>query len=151
MKPLITARLALALLACATSLSSVSADEPSADKPVFAIGQEGKRLKPGTPLVTADSPELRLRPGLQIDCRFRLDALKQGTQTLASKDGEYLLRVEGQGDGGGEYVERRQHDANVDRALPARKPDGFAFPVIGRSKITVQRHGRAEENRETAW
>ncbi|HQL54863.1 MAG TPA: hypothetical protein PLQ87_09155, partial [Phycisphaerae bacterium] len=52
------------------------------------------------PIEAADSPELRLRPGLEIACRFRLDELRNGVQNLALKDGEYLLRVNEQGDGG---------------------------------------------------
>ena len=92
--------LSLALVAGAALCTWASENADPAGKPVFALDRQDKRPQSGNPIETADRPELRLRPGLEIDCRFRLDALKNGTQNLASKDGEYLLRVDGQGDGG---------------------------------------------------
>ncbi len=57
-------------------------------------------LNPGRKVELPDAPALRLRPGLEIACRFRIDTLARGAQTLASKDGEYLLRVDTADEGG---------------------------------------------------
>lgn len=57
-------------------------------------------LNPGRFRSWADAPERRVRPGLEIHCRFRLDELRPGTQNLAVKDGEYILRVNGMAEGG---------------------------------------------------
>ena len=92
--------LSLALVAVAASRAWASQNADPAGRPVFAIDRQGPRPPAGKPIEVADRPELRLRPGLEIGCRFRLDALKSGVQNLAMKDGEYLLRVNEQGDGG---------------------------------------------------
>jgi len=92
--------LSLALLTCAASCAWASEHADPAGKPVFALDRQDKRLSSGQPVVVADSPGLRLRPGLEIACRFRLDALRSGVQNLAMKDGEYLLRVNEPNDGG---------------------------------------------------
>ncbi len=69
-------------------------------QPAFAPADQGQGLAPGTKLLWADAPALRLRPQVGIACRFRLDALQDGVQILAMKDGEYLLRVDWQKEGG---------------------------------------------------
>jgi len=69
-------------------------------KPAFAAVGPGQGLAAGCGLTWADAPALRLRPELEILCRFRLDATTEGTQTLAMKDGEYILRVDWQKEGG---------------------------------------------------
>ena len=92
--------LTLALLACAALRAGASENADPAGKPVFAIDRQETRSHPGAPVEVADRPELRLRQGLEIDCRFRLDAHKSWAQNLVSKDGEYLLRVDNPGDGG---------------------------------------------------
>jgi hypothetical protein len=92
--------LSLSLVACAAP--RVRAAEGSAQKsgqPLFAIDRQDKRLSAGKPVEVADCPGLRLRPGLEIDCRFRLDTHKSWAQNLVVKDGEYLLRVDSPGDG----------------------------------------------------
>ena len=61
----------------------------------ISVIDRGKALESGRSLEYADSPGLRLRPGLEILCRFRLDELRKGAQVLATKDDEYLLRVDG--------------------------------------------------------
>ncbi|NQT92745.1 MAG: glycoside hydrolase family 99-like domain-containing protein [Lentisphaerae bacterium] len=73
-----------------------------ADAILDAIGQRRRKaedretsLAPGAASERADSPMLRLRPGLEIACRFRIDKLRKGAEILATKDGEYLLRVDG--------------------------------------------------------
>lgn len=62
---------------------------------VFSVIDREKGRLPNPPLQVADRPELRLRPGLEIHCRFRLDELRKSAQELAAKEGEYLLRVDG--------------------------------------------------------
>ena len=69
-------------------------------KPAFVATDTGKGLSPGTQLDWADAPPLGLRPEIEIRCRFRLDSLREGVQILATKDGEYLLRVDWAKEGG---------------------------------------------------
>ena len=69
-------------------------------KPAFTRVDGGQGLAPGVGLAWADAGVLRLRPELELHCRFRLDALRETTQNLALKDGEYLLRVDWQKEGG---------------------------------------------------
>ncbi len=68
--------------------------------PKFAAAGDGQGLAPGCALSWADAPELRLRPDLEIRCRFRLDEMRDGTQILVMKEGEYMLRVDWQREGG---------------------------------------------------
>jgi len=63
--------------------------------PVFTSIEGGKALAAGSALEWGDSPELRLRPEMELRCRFRIDQLRKGAQVLAMKDGEYLLRIDG--------------------------------------------------------
>ncbi len=67
----------------------------------FQTVRHGKSLAPGAHQEHSDSPECRLRPGLEITCNFSLNKLNEGAQILATKDGEYLLRVDGSNEGGG--------------------------------------------------
>ncbi len=66
----------------------------------FSALPRGESLKAGKSLAVPDVPALRLRPGLDLGCRFRLNELKKGAQNLAAKDGEYLLRIDGLDEGG---------------------------------------------------
>jgi len=66
----------------------------------FAAITREKSLAPGIPLEYKDRNELRLRPGLEIICRFRLNDLKPDVQNLTVKNGEYILRVNRQDEGG---------------------------------------------------
>ena len=68
--------------------------------PAFTNVEGGRALAAGSTLQWQDAPALRLRPEMELRCRFRIDTLREGTQTLARKDGEYYLRVDGQGEGG---------------------------------------------------
>ena len=63
--------------------------------PKFAGSGNVQGLAAGVTLQWEDAPQLQVRPELEIRCRFRLDALPKSAQTLASKDGEYLLRIDG--------------------------------------------------------
>lgn len=57
-------------------------------------------LEPGQSRSLDDSPCLRVWPGIEIRCRFRLNELREGVQNLVAKDGEYILRVNGTQEGG---------------------------------------------------
>ena len=63
--------------------------------PAFTSIEGGQGLAAGKALQWADAPVLRLRPEMELRCRFRLDELRKSAQTLAMKNGEYLLRVDG--------------------------------------------------------
>jgi len=108
---LVTLRKTLALFTMLTLASTAGADvvwdfdgtaEPSGAKlqplggtPAFTSIEGGQALAAGKALQWHDAPVLRLRPGMAFRCRFRLDELRKGAQVLATKDGEYLLRVDG--------------------------------------------------------
>ena len=63
--------------------------------PEFTSIEGGQALVAGRALQWKDAPVLRLRAGMHLRCRFRLDDLRKSAQMLAMKDGEYLLRVDG--------------------------------------------------------
>ena len=69
-------------------------------KPTFTKIEGGQALAAGSGLEWADMPALRLRPEIGLRCRFRIDEMREGPQTLAMKDGEYILRVDWQREGG---------------------------------------------------
>ena len=69
-----------------------------AAKPAFA--EDGKALAPGVQAEIADTPALQLHPGLEAECRFRLDQRPAGVQVLFCKDEEYMLRVDWVKEGG---------------------------------------------------
>lgn len=69
-------------------------------EPAFVPTEAGQGLASGTALTWGDAPHLRLRPEMEIACRFRLDELREGVQILASKDGEYIFRVDWKREGG---------------------------------------------------
>ena len=94
MKAVATSCLLLASIALTSSASLAPAEDLSKQAAVFSP-LDGKSLPPGSSLNFDDSPTLRLRPGLEIHCRFRLDQVPKGAQVLATKDGEYLLRIDG--------------------------------------------------------
>ncbi|MDX9867817.1 MAG: LamG-like jellyroll fold domain-containing protein [Kiritimatiellia bacterium] len=92
--------LLLSLIPCAAPCARASENAVLANKPLFALDPQDKLLAAGKQVEVADCPELRLRPGLEIASRFRLGAHKSWAQNLVIKDGEYLLRVDGQDEGG---------------------------------------------------
>ncbi len=69
-------------------------------KPAFVATDKGQGLAPGVALQYADAAELRLRPEMEILCRFRLDELHEHPRALVMKNGEYLLRMDGTKEGG---------------------------------------------------
>ncbi|MDZ7616343.1 MAG: LamG-like jellyroll fold domain-containing protein, partial [Patescibacteria group bacterium] len=69
-------------------------------KPAFVATDKGQGLAPGVALQYADAAELRLRPEMEIRCRFRLDELPEHPRALVMKNGEYLLRMDGTKEGG---------------------------------------------------
>jgi len=61
----------------------------------FAPGHSGQGLRCGqNPVVVPDSPDLRLAPGLRIECWIRLDAFGTSYQPLVIKDQAYQLRLD---------------------------------------------------------
>jgi hypothetical protein len=74
--------------------------ERLAGAPVFATVGNRQVLAAESALTWADAPELRLSPEMEFRCSFRLDQTREGTQTLAMKEGEYILRVDWQKEGG---------------------------------------------------
>ena len=68
------------------------------EKPAFAPG--GKGLAAGARAEIPDTPALRLHPGFEAECRFRLDERPEGPQVLFIKDKEYMLRVDWVKEGG---------------------------------------------------
>lgn len=95
----------LAALSLAGELAAAQAPPPAADS------HPKPHLEAGRTQSLPDSPELRLQPGLEIRCRFRLDTLRESVQNLASKDGEWILRVEPPLEGGtlSFFVQRDGH------------------------------------------
>ncbi len=61
----------------------------------FTSIEGGQALAAGKAVQWHDAPVLRLRAGMELRCRFRLDELRKSAQMLVMKDGEYLLRVDG--------------------------------------------------------
>jgi len=60
----------------------------------FADGHQGQGLVPGGLEATvADTAELRLAPGIQVDCWVKFNRVTPGIIPLVGKDQEYLLRV----------------------------------------------------------
>lgn len=71
-----------------------------ADSPEFAEGQVGQGLScRNRPVVVPDSPDIRLAPGLRIECWVKLDAIGNSWQPILIKEGEYQLRVDPESEG----------------------------------------------------
>lgn len=67
----------------------------------FVDGRDGQALDAAEVRASVpDAPCLRLAPGLRIECWVRPDGQYFGTQYLAVKDREYMLRVDPPGEGG---------------------------------------------------
>ncbi|MBU0717824.1 MAG: LamG domain-containing protein, partial [Planctomycetes bacterium] len=76
-------------------------NDANAQGPQFVAGYRGQGLKCGrSPTLVPDSAELRLAPGLCIECWVKLDAPLPDGQPILVKDGEYMLRVDPAGEGG---------------------------------------------------
>lgn len=100
--------LTLPLLSCLL----LAAGMPTAQTAPPPAGSPPKlRLEPGRMQTLPGSPELRLQPGMEIRFRFQLDSLRDGVQNLASKDGEWILRVDPPLEGGtlSFFVQRDGH------------------------------------------
>ena len=80
--------------------TSGAGHEARAAKREFVALAKGQGLGPGIRVEVADAPDLRLQPGLEAECRFRLDERPAGPQILFTKDREYLLRVDWVKEGG---------------------------------------------------
>jgi len=69
--------------------------------PEFRKGKVGKGLRcRNRPVLVPDGPDLRLNPGLRIDCWVKLDAIGKSWQPIVSKEGEYQLRIDPPSEGG---------------------------------------------------
>ncbi|NCQ33317.1 MAG: hypothetical protein GW802_38880, partial [Armatimonadetes bacterium] len=69
--------------------------------PQFAEGQRGSALKLGGVATAApDGVDLRLAPGLRLDCWVKLAELPPCGQEILVKQNEYLLRVNPASEGG---------------------------------------------------
>ena len=67
----------------------------------FAPGHTGQGLQCGHgPAIVPDSPELRLAPGLRIECWVKLDAFDKTYHPLLIKDRAYQLRLDSPQEGG---------------------------------------------------
>ena len=70
-----------------------------AQSPRFVEGRAGSALSVDEVRATVpDGPRLRLAPGLRIECWLRCDGPYFGTQYVAVKDQEYMLRVDPPGE-----------------------------------------------------
>jgi hypothetical protein len=67
----------------------------------FVPGRRGNALRPSKkPAIIPDTADLRLMPGIRLDCWVKLDSLKAGRDLVVKKN-EYMLRVNPAGEGGG--------------------------------------------------
>jgi hypothetical protein len=70
-------------------------NDAHAARPQFVEGHQGKALEVSASGATVpDAPELRLAPGLRLECWVKFSAAASGTQTIVVKDQEYMLRVD---------------------------------------------------------
>lgn len=76
-------------------------NDATAEGPEFTAGHNSQGLKCGAePLLVPDSGDLRLAPGLRIECWVQLASLPTEGQTIVTKGDEYLLRVDPTKEGG---------------------------------------------------
>ncbi|MEW6360316.1 MAG: LamG-like jellyroll fold domain-containing protein [Planctomycetota bacterium] len=76
-------------------------NDANAESPVFTAGHAGRGLRCGAnPLVVPDGADLRLAPGLRVECWVRLTSLPTEGQSILTKGDEYLLRVDPAEEGG---------------------------------------------------
>lgn len=76
-------------------------NDAHAATPRFADGHQGSALQADElGAVAFDAPDLRLAPGLRLECWVRSTGAHSGTQYVALKDQEYMLRVDPPGEGG---------------------------------------------------
>ncbi len=69
--------------------------------PQFVEGRQGSALNvEETSAAVSDAPNLRLAPGLRLECWVRPTGSYFGTQYIAVKDQEYMLRVDPASEGG---------------------------------------------------
>ncbi len=71
-----------------------------AAKALFVALPDGRGLGPGCAVTVPSAADLQIDSLFRIDCRFRLEAVGAATQNLVQKDGEYLLRVDWEREGG---------------------------------------------------
>jgi hypothetical protein len=72
-----------------------------ASAPQFVDGQDGQALSVDeVSAAVPDAPDLRLAPGLRLECWVKPTGAHPGTQYVAVKDQEYMLRIDPPGEGG---------------------------------------------------
>jgi len=73
-----------------------------ANKPcAYEPGTAGQALQLGSgPFATPSAPGLQLAPGLHIDCSVLLRELPKDNTPIIMKEGEYMLRLDSQAEGG---------------------------------------------------
>jgi len=69
--------------------------------PQFVAGHSGQGLRTGAaPALAPDRAELRLAPGLRLDCWVQLASVPADGLYFLAKEDEYMLRVDPAGEGG---------------------------------------------------
>jgi hypothetical protein len=67
----------------------------------YTTGAGGRALQLGSgPFATPNAPDLQLAPGLHIDCSVLFHKLPQNYTSILAKEGEYMLRLDSQEEGG---------------------------------------------------
>ena len=68
-------------------------DAYSVAAPKFEAGHNGQALNTQRTVSVPDSAELRLAPGLTVECWVKYNVLPGSFQTIVSKDRNYMLRI----------------------------------------------------------
>jgi len=67
----------------------------------FVAGRRGQGLRTmAQPALIADAADVRLAPGLRLECWVKLEAIPSGGLYFLAKEDEYMLRVDPAGEGG---------------------------------------------------
>ena len=80
---------------------SGSRNDALAESPQYGNGHSGEGLIcGGKPVIVPDTAQLRLAPGLRVECWAKIDAIGRSWQPLLIKDGDYQLRIDPPREGG---------------------------------------------------
>ncbi len=72
-----------------------------AERAAFAPGKAGQGLAKGSaPVLVPEGGDVRLAPGLRVECWVRVEALPPEGQEILFKDDEYILRIDPAREGG---------------------------------------------------
>lgn len=76
-------------------------NDAAGERARFVAGHAGQGLVTGSDaVVVPDCGDVRLAPGLRIDCWVRVDAIPPEGREILSKDDEYMLRIDPASEGG---------------------------------------------------